>query len=126
MSEPIHQEFEITREQVTRYADVAVDHNPLHLDDEFARERGFPGAIAHGLLTLGLISSALEASFGSAWTSGGRIEARFSAPVPVGARVRVDAAPIDSSEASELHYSLEARVADAIVVKATVSVPVTS
>jgi acyl dehydratase len=35
-----------------RYADAADDHNPLHLDDDLAREAGHPSRIVHGLCTL--------------------------------------------------------------------------
>jgi acyl dehydratase len=35
-----------------RYADAADDHNPLHLDDELARQAGHPRRIVHGMCTL--------------------------------------------------------------------------
>lgn len=47
----------ITREQITAYADASGDHNPIHLDDEFARGVGLPGVIAHGMLQMGLLAS---------------------------------------------------------------------
>jgi len=42
----------VTREDVKAYADVSGDHNPLHQNDDFARSVGFPGIIAHGMLTM--------------------------------------------------------------------------
>lgn len=45
-----------TREQIAAYADASGDHNPIHLDDEFARSVGLPGIIAHGLLQMGLLA----------------------------------------------------------------------
>ena len=53
---PQHQ-VEITREQITAYAEASGDHNPIHLDDEFARSVGLPGVIAHGMLQMGLLAS---------------------------------------------------------------------
>jgi acyl dehydratase len=44
----------VTREQIERYARASGDHNPIHLDESFARAAGLPGVIAHGLLTLAL------------------------------------------------------------------------
>ena len=38
------------------YADTSGDFNPLHANDEFARERGFSGAFAHGLLANAVLS----------------------------------------------------------------------
>lgn len=49
----------ITREQITAYAEASGDHNPIHLDDDFARSVGLPGVIAHGMLLMGLMASAL-------------------------------------------------------------------
>lgn len=37
------------------FAGLSGDFFNVHMDDEFARERGFPGRIAHGLLGLALI-----------------------------------------------------------------------
>lgn len=45
-----------TREQIAAYAEASGDHNPIHLDDEFARSVGLPGLIAHGLLQMGLLA----------------------------------------------------------------------
>jgi len=114
--------FTVTAEQVALYADVADDHNPLHLDEAFARERGFPGAIVHGLLTLGLISTVLGDGLGGRWTSGGTIDARFSAPVPVGSTVQVRAVPAGEPCDGICVYEVEARVDGTVVVKASASV----
>lgn len=47
----------ITREQIAAYAEASGDHNPIHLDDEFARSVGLPGVIAHGMLQMGLLAT---------------------------------------------------------------------
>ena len=39
-----------TREQIAAYAEASGDHNPIHLDEEFAKSVGLPGVIAHGML----------------------------------------------------------------------------
>ena len=49
----------ITREQIAAYAEASGDHNPIHLDDEFARSVGLPGVIAHGMLLMGLMASSV-------------------------------------------------------------------
>jgi acyl dehydratase len=43
---------EFGEELPKRYADAADDHNPLHLDDELARQAGHPRRIVHGMCTL--------------------------------------------------------------------------
>ncbi len=54
----------ITREQITAYAEASGDHNPIHLDDDFARQVGLPGVIAHGMLQMGLLASWLTRNVG--------------------------------------------------------------
>lgn len=41
-----------------RYAGASGDFNPIHVDPEFARSVGLPGAILHGLYMMGLVSRA--------------------------------------------------------------------
>ncbi|WP_058912542.1 MaoC family dehydratase [Entomohabitans teleogrylli] len=44
----------ITESQIVAFAGISGDFFDVHMDDEFAREKGFPGRIAHGLLGLAL------------------------------------------------------------------------
>ena len=46
----------ITVEQIRRYADASGDHNPIHVDEAFARAAGLPGVIAHGMLTMAFVN----------------------------------------------------------------------
>lgn len=48
---------EITRDQINAYAEASGDRNPIHLDDDFAKQVGLPGVIAHGMLQMGLLAS---------------------------------------------------------------------
>ena len=41
-------------DQIGAYAEASGDHNPIHLDDAFARSVGLPGVIAHGMLQMGI------------------------------------------------------------------------
>lgn len=41
------------------FADVSTDRNPVHLDDDYARDTIFGGRIAHGMLTASLISAVI-------------------------------------------------------------------
>ena len=73
----------VTRDDVRAYADVSGDRNPLHLDDAFARSVGFDGVIAHGMFTMGHMSSAVVSWAGDA-TAVTAISAHFRASVPMG------------------------------------------
>ena len=81
-------ERRITQEQLVRYADASGDHNPLHLDEEFARGTPYGRPIAHGMLVLAMVSELMTRSFGGAWLRGGRLKTRFRAPVFPGDTVR--------------------------------------
>jgi 3-hydroxybutyryl-CoA dehydratase len=120
--EIMRREFTVTREQVIRYADVADDHNPLHLDDGFAREHGFAGAIAHGLLTMGLVSSALDDWFGDRWSRGGRLDVRFTAPVPVDSTITVVAEPSGAHGHLPGLFDVTATVGATVVIRGTAEV----
>ncbi len=49
----------ITDADVQAFAEVTGDHNPVHVDDEFAKTTRFGRRIAHGMLTASLISAVL-------------------------------------------------------------------
>jgi 3-hydroxybutyryl-CoA dehydratase len=49
----------ITDADIVAFADLTGDHNPLHLDEEFARTTRFKGRVAHGMLSASFFSTAL-------------------------------------------------------------------
>jgi acyl dehydratase len=49
----------IEQADVDAFAAVTGDHNPVHVDEEFAKTTRFGRRIAHGMLTASLISSVL-------------------------------------------------------------------
>jgi acyl dehydratase len=49
--------FEITQEQINAFADCTIDHPFIHIDPERAlKETPFGGTIAHGFLTLSMLT----------------------------------------------------------------------
>ena len=77
----------VTQEQVGRYARASGDHNPIHLDAEFAAGTSFGRTIAHGMLVLAFISEMMTRAFGRRWLEGGGLKVRFKAPVYPGDKV---------------------------------------
>src|SRR5439155_25192880 len=45
----------VTEADIATFADVTRDHHPLHIDAAYAKSRGFPAVIAHGLYGLSLM-----------------------------------------------------------------------
>ena len=84
--EPPELSLILSQERINDYAEASGDHNPIHLDPDFARAVGLPSTIAHGLLTLAAAAAPLER-----WSAGvahvSRVSCRFSAPVPSGDRI---------------------------------------
>lgn len=82
----------ITQQQVNLFAEATGDHQWIHVDPEKARAGPFGGPIAHGFLTLSLLPRFFESSFeitGSRMgVNYGLNKVRFTAPVPVGSRLR--------------------------------------
>ncbi len=79
----------VTDEMVRTFADITGDNNPLHLDDEFARNTIFKRRIAHGMLVASLISKVLGHDFPGAGTVYVSQSVKFKKPVYVGDEVRV-------------------------------------
>ncbi len=73
----------VTRDDIRSYAEASGDRNPLHLDDAVARAAGFDDVIAHGMLTMGHLASAVERWLGEdAFVR--RMRAQFRSPVFAG------------------------------------------
>jgi acyl dehydratase len=47
-----------------RYAGASGDFNPIHIDEEFARQVGLPGRILHGLWTMAQVARAHTEALG--------------------------------------------------------------
>ena len=96
----------ITQSQVNLFADATGDHQWIHVDPERATAGPFGGPIAHGFLTLSLLPKFFESAFeiveSSMGVNYGLNKVRFTAPVPVGSRLRAHmkllaAEPIDNA-----------------------------
>jgi acyl dehydratase len=88
--------FAVTQEQVNQFADVTLDHQFIHVDPEAAAGTPFGGTIAHGFLTLSMLTH-LTASIPqdmSRFTgilmgvNYGFEKVRFISPVPTGSNIR--------------------------------------
>ncbi len=85
--------LEITQERVNQFADATNDHQFIHVDLEKAKQTSFGGTIAHGFLSLSLLShlNAQNAIVPEGLVMGinyGSDKVRFLAPVNVGKRIR--------------------------------------
>ena len=83
---------EITQERIDTFAKAIDDFQWIHVDASRAKGSAFGGTIAHGFLTLSLLSHLSEATFSFSdrkmGINYGLNRVRFTSPVPVGSRVR--------------------------------------
>lgn len=74
----------VSEADITMFAGISGDTNPVHLDESFAEKTMFSGRIAHGMLSASFISTV----FGTRLPGPGcvylRQDLRFKAPVKVG------------------------------------------
>src|SRR3984893_5883721 len=81
-----------TKEQIAAYAEASGDHNPIHLDDDFARSVAPAGFIGHGMLQMGIAGTvAAEAAGGGARLR--RLHCRFAGMVVPGDTVTFTGEP---------------------------------
>ena len=84
--------LEIDQARIDLFAEAIDDPQWIHVDPERARSGPFGTTIAHGFLTLSLLSHLIESTFSfddrKMGVNYGLNKVRFTAPVPVGSRVR--------------------------------------
>ncbi len=82
----------VDQARVNAFAEATEDRQWIHVDPERARTGPFGGPIVHGFLTLSLIPHFFETGFAVRETrmvvNYGLNKVRFTAPVPVGSRLR--------------------------------------
>ena len=83
----------VSQDQINAFADLTEDWQPIHIEQAAAQDAGFDSTVAHGFLTLSLLSKMsyevlpkLEGETASLNYGFDRI--RFLAPVSAGARIR--------------------------------------
>lgn len=81
---------QVTDQDITLFAQVSTDHNPLHLDDDYAEKTFFKGRIAHGMLSAGLISAVIGEQLPGHGTIYLSQSLKFLAPVRPGDQVRAE------------------------------------
>ena len=85
----------ITDRDIEQFAEISTDHNPVHLDDDYARDTIFEGRIAHGMLTAGLVSAVIGEQLPGHGTIYMSQNLKFLAPVRPGDLVHAEVKVID-------------------------------
>ena len=71
------------------YADASGDHNPIHIDEAFARTKGFRAPLAQAMMSTAYVSELMTRFVGAGFVKGGTMSMTFIKPVLAGDRLTV-------------------------------------
>jgi acyl dehydratase len=95
----------LDQKRINQFAESTGDHQWIHVDPEMAAQGPFGGTIAHGYLSLsllpGLLPEVLTVEGARMGINYGIDRVRFTAPVPVGSQVRVNAKLVSAERRGE-------------------------
>lgn len=81
----------VSEKMIDRFAELSGDYSTIHMDDGFAKNRGFVGRIAHGALLTGFLSRLVGMKCPGENAILQSMNTRFSQPVYVGQKLRIRA-----------------------------------
>ncbi len=106
---------QVTQEQINQFADCTLDHQFIHIDPEAAKQTPFGGTIAHGFLTLSMLSHFAEQysliidGFYMGINSGFD-KVRFLQPVKVNSNIRAHAKTLEIEEKKPGQFRLKTKI----------------
>ncbi|MEC7270615.1 MAG: MaoC/PaaZ C-terminal domain-containing protein [Chloroflexota bacterium] len=77
----------ITENMVSNYANVSGDFNPIHLDDEYAKNTEFKNKIVHGMLLISNINEIMYLNFDDNWNKKSSLKIKFRSPLFVNSKL---------------------------------------
>lgn len=105
----------VTQDQINAFADCTLDKQYIHIDPERAKDSMFGSTIAHGFLSLSMLSHFAEQY--SVIIDGfymgvnyGFDKLRFVSPVPVNSRIRAHAKVLQIEEKKAGQYQIKTEV----------------
>ena len=117
-------QYRVTREDLVAYANASGDQNPIHQNEEFAKQVGLPDVISHGMYTMAKIGQYVTDWAGDP-AAVVRIQTRFTqmviVPKDAGNTVTVTG-KVTKKDGNRVAVDLEATVGDLNVGKAEAEV----
>ena len=92
-------EVRLTPEIIDAFARLTGDLNPLHVSDDFARSRGFPDRLAHGLLSAAFFSTICGMLLPGRDCLLQSVKFDFRKPVPAGTALTLEAVVVQKIDA---------------------------
>ena len=111
----------VTEQDVTQFAQISGDYNPLHLDDEYAKTTEYQGTIVYGMFMAALVSRLVGMELPGKKALLMKESLEFKKPVRVGDVLVVKGVLAHKSQASGLvEIAIEIRRADELLVAGSV------
>jgi 3-hydroxybutyryl-CoA dehydratase len=120
-------EYVITPEVYENFLTAFHDYSPVHVDEEYAKSRGFPGRVMHGSLLNGFVSHFVGMYFPGRLSLLLDVDMRYSNPSYLGDVVRMEAEvsqKVDARNVIILHATLSNTTRSRLAARARISVMV--
>ena len=82
-------EILVTASDIRQFATLSGDISPIHVDEEFARSKGFRGTIAHGALLAAYVSRFIGVQLPGRYGVLQRLDLEFRQPCYAGTRIQI-------------------------------------
>ena len=107
--------FLVDQERINQFADVTIDHQFIHINEEKSKKEPFGSTIAHGFLTLSLLTHLTDTCrlIPEGTVMGinyGFDKVRFINPVKVNSRIRATVKPLSAVERNPGQWLLKSEV----------------
>ena len=106
----------VTAEDINAFAALTLDHNPAHLDDDFAAGTRFGRRIAHGMLVASLVGAVLGTQLPGPGTIYISQTLQFTAPVFIGDMLTARVTVVAIGERRRVTLTTDVRNADGTLV----------
>lgn len=108
----------VAERDIELFGEVSGDVNPVHFDEDFARQTVFKGRIAHGVLSASYISTVLGMKMPGPGTIFMSLSTRFRAPVRIGDTVTATCTVREVvADKRRILFDCVCRVGDTVVVE---------
>jgi len=82
-------EVKVDISKMDKFLDISNDINPLHVDSNYAKKKGFPDRVVHGLLTSSFYSTLVGVHLPGKYCILQGVDIQFSKPVYIGDTLKI-------------------------------------
>ncbi len=89
---------QVTEKMLSSFKDITGDINPLHNDEEYAKEQGFEGKVAYGMLTSSFLSTLAGVYLPGKYSLIQNVSVEFPKPVFLGENLTIKGKVIEKND----------------------------